>query len=175
MTNEKLRQLLEDARRVVVKHGPTPIADRVGILDPAWVLDRIDAALAESEIKKNADHRCTFPLDMERPLESFCGQQAVGKLNEQNRCGEHARDRRSVDEWRPFKVKSEAPVALPEVEWWAPSQQQAQLGRVYLRVWCASPHEWHWTVWVAPQVESGKCATEAEAKSAAIAAARGLR
>ena len=72
-------------------------------------------------------------------------------------------------------VESDAPTALPEAEWWAPPQQQAEIGGVYLRVWCASPHEWHWTVWRAPQVESGKCTTEAEAEAVAIAAARGVK
>jgi hypothetical protein len=75
-------------------------------------------------------------------------------------------------------VESDTAVAPPETEWWSLSQQEADIGRVHLRVWRANAREWHWTVWKrlpSSEGNSGKCATEAEAKSAAIAAARGMR
>jgi hypothetical protein len=75
-------------------------------------------------------------------------------------------------------VESDTAVAPPETEWWSLSQQEADIGRVHLRVWRANAREWHWTVWKrlpSSEGNSGKCATESEAKSAAIAAARRMK
>jgi hypothetical protein len=61
--------------------------------------------------------------------------------------------------------------------WWTPSSHRAKEGKLELHVWRMSLEEWGWSTYVflEREVGSGVCATESEAKSAAIAAAKGLK
>ena len=72
---------------------------------------------------------------------------------------------------------SATPVVESDALWWTPSSHRAKEGECDLHVWRMSLEEWGWNTYVflEREVESGVCATLAEAKSAAIAAARGMR
>ena len=61
--------------------------------------------------------------------------------------------------------------------WWSIAQQRANEGRYEMIVWRRSLSEWCWDVHVFGQrsAANGVVTTEAEAKSAAIAAARGMK
>jgi len=61
--------------------------------------------------------------------------------------------------------------------WWSIAQQRANEGRYEMIVWRRSLSEWCWDVHVFGQrsAANGVFTTEAEAKSAAIAAAKGMR
>jgi hypothetical protein len=61
--------------------------------------------------------------------------------------------------------------------WWTPSSHRAKQGKLELHVWRMGLEEWGWSTYIflEREVGSGVCTTEAEAKSAAIAAARGTR
>jgi hypothetical protein len=61
--------------------------------------------------------------------------------------------------------------------WWSIAQQRANEGRYEMIVWRRSLTEWCWDIYIFGQLSAanGVVATEAEAKSSAIKAARSLK
>jgi hypothetical protein len=72
---------------------------------------------------------------------------------------------------------SATPVVESDDLWWTPSSHRAKEGKYEMHVWRMSLKQWGWStcVYQEREVGNGLCNTLDEAKSAAIAAARGMK
>ena len=72
---------------------------------------------------------------------------------------------------------SATPVVESDDLWWTPSSHRAKEGKYEMHIWRMSLKQWGWSTYAYQEREvgSGLCNTLEEAKSAAIASARGLK